>query len=74
MIIQGICPHCEAERPLRRVKAVDHIQLNRILVGVPTEYWACQVCGGDFNDPADLNDVLERVYELWIPQGREGAW
>ena len=58
----GICPNCEKETSLVFVKEPEEMKIRGEIITVDNEYFVCEECGEEFEDPKSDYDPLESAY------------
>ena len=56
---------------LDHIKTTEGFHYKGELISVEVEYYKCQECGGEFEDPNNQNDPLEEVYRKYKLKGKE---
>jgi len=60
--MKGICPHCEKETNLELIRSEEEIKVRGELIKVKAEYYKCNSCGNEFDDPRSQDDPLDKAY------------
>jgi putative zinc finger/helix-turn-helix YgiT family protein len=60
--MRGICPYCEEQRDLERVRRVETLDVRGEPVEVSVNLYKCKTCDGEFEDPKSQADPLETAY------------
>lgn len=60
--MKGICPNCEKETTLKFIKTKETINVRREPIEVDVEYYKCQTCKEEFEDPKSEHDSLDKAY------------
>lgn len=60
--MKGICPHCEKETELEKIRTEEEIKVRGEKIKVPLEYYKCKTCGNEFDDPRSDDDPLDKAY------------
>ena len=60
--MKDICPHCEKETELAVVRALQKINVQGEEIPVDVEYFRCETCNQEFDDPQSEQDPLEIAY------------
>ena len=61
--MKKICPYCEAPREIEAVEKIEKVDVRGESIKVSTRHYHCPVCRGDFEDPKNGFDFLEKAYE-----------
>lgn len=61
--MKKICPYCEAQREIEIVKKIEKVNVRGEPIEIPVSYYQCKVCKGDFEDPENGFDFVEKAYE-----------
>jgi putative zinc finger/helix-turn-helix YgiT family protein len=61
--MKKICPYCEAQREIEIVEKIEKVTVRGESIEVPAGHYRCKTCKGDFEDPKDGFNFLEKAYE-----------
>lgn len=61
--MERICPYCEAQREIEIIKKIEKVNVRGEPIEVPVSHYRCKVCKGDFEDPENGFDFVEKAYE-----------
>lgn len=60
--MKGFCPYCEKKRELRFIERNENIPVKNETIEVQCRFLLCETCNGEFEDPEDSYDPLEKAY------------
>lgn len=60
--MRNICPSCGKENSLEKVRDVEALKVRGELIEVNVEYYKCQTCSEEFDDPASDYDPVDVAY------------
>jgi len=60
--VKGHCPRCDREGMCTASRARKLIEVRGLRIEIETGYLCCSVCGDVFEDPAEVQDSMERGY------------
>ncbi len=60
--MKGICPNCEKITELEYVRATEEIEVRGDIIPTEVDYYRCNECNIEFEDPNSENDPLEKAY------------
>lgn len=60
--MKGICPNCEKETTLERIRDEEVIDVRGEKIAVDVEYFRCTECDAEFRDPRSDEDPLDDAY------------
>jgi putative zinc finger/helix-turn-helix YgiT family protein len=61
--MKTICPYCEAQREIEVVKKVEKVDVRGESIEISASHYKCKACEGEFEDPKDGFDFVEKAYE-----------
>jgi putative zinc finger/helix-turn-helix YgiT family protein len=61
--MKGICPNCEKETDIKRIRTTEEIKVRGEPIRVDVEYYKCLSCGEEFEDPHSNDDPLDKAYK-----------
>ena len=61
--MKNICPYCETPREIEVVEKTEKVNVRGESIEVLASHCHCPVCRGDFEDPKNGFDFLEKAYE-----------
>ncbi len=61
--MKTICPCCEAQREVEVVKKNEKMDIRGELIEVSASHYKCKTCEGEFEDPKEGFDFVEKAYE-----------
>lgn len=61
--MKRICPHCEEQREIEIVDTIEKVDVRGESIEVPASHYRCKTCKGDFEDPKDGFNFIEKAYE-----------
>ncbi len=61
--MKTICPCCEAQREVEVVKKTEKMDIRGELIEVSASHYKCKTCEGEFEDPKEGFDFVEKAYE-----------
>lgn len=66
--MKGICPMCEKVVELNHIKGKELFEIKKEKIEIDVNYFKCQKCNGEFEDPNSENDPLEDAYVKYREQ------
>ena len=63
--MKGSCPSCEKETSLIFKREIEEIEIRGEKFPVTVEYYQCQTCGEEFEDPKSAYDPVEVAYRKY---------
>jgi putative zinc finger/helix-turn-helix YgiT family protein len=60
--MNGFCPNCEKESPLRIVRKAEEFDVRGEIIVVEVEFYQCQECGAEFENSKSTIDPYETAY------------
>jgi putative zinc finger/helix-turn-helix YgiT family protein len=61
--MKKICPYCETQREIEVVEKIEKVNVRGESIEILASHYHCPVCRGDFEDPKNGFDFLEKAYE-----------
>jgi putative zinc finger/helix-turn-helix YgiT family protein len=61
--MKTICPYCEAQREIEVVNKIETVNVRGESIEVPAVHYKCKTCKGEFEDPKQGFDFVEKAYE-----------
>jgi putative zinc finger/helix-turn-helix YgiT family protein len=61
--MKGICPYCEKVTDLRLVNSVEVIEIRGEKININVEYFVCNTCNQEFDDPKSEIDHLDLAFK-----------
>ena len=61
--MKRICPFCEAQRAIEIIKKIERVAVRGESIEIPVSHYRCKTCKGDFEDPKNGFDFVEKAYE-----------
>ena len=62
--MRGICPHCEKESDLQRLRATETVAVRGTSIEVDVEYLKCDTCGTEFENTRDSSSLAQAYQEF----------
>lgn len=61
--MEKFCPHCSENRPVQRIVETVPLQIGDRRIPTKLYYFACKVCGGEWEQPDLMYDPLAWAYQ-----------
>lgn len=61
--MRGICPHCEKETDLQRLRATETVAVRGTSIEVDVEYLKCETCGAEFENTRESSSLAQAYQE-----------
>ena len=61
--MKHICPHCEKETNVEKIKTSEIFKVKDDEISVPVEYYKCNECGETFDDPMSSYDPVKMAFD-----------
>ena len=63
--MKDICPNCEKMAELELIRTKEEYIIKGESIEIDVEYFKCQECGQEFDNPNSDFDPLEKAYRLY---------
>jgi len=61
--MRGICPHCERQTDLQRLRATEAVAVRGTSIEVDVEYLKCETCGAEFENTRESSSLAQAYQE-----------